>query len=509
MGGFALGLGGSIFLFGLLITMLGIGYYSYTKRTSESLEDYLMANRGVGAAILVFSLFATQYSGNTMIGHPARAYRIGFGHLQFPVFMILVVVSYLLFMPRLYVLAKKYRYITVTDYLMDRYSCRSLNFMASLLMLWGIFIQFIEQMQATGTLFQGVGGGHTPYWVGVVFLGAVVLVYVMFGGMRGAVLVQAMQGFVMLLGVFLFVGYVLANFGSLGHAVSVVAATAPQKIFIPHDPKAILGWFSTLLLMGLGASLYASSIQQLFVAANEKTLKASLARMALFPLMMPLLLVFIGIIGAAAFPGLGTMESEQVVPLMIGTMMKHSVVSYWAMVIVFSAIIMATLSTASGVLISITSILVKDFYKGFINQQASDQRATLVARLTNIVAIIIGMLLVLKPSATLWRLMEIKFEGLVQVAPAIILGLYWPRANKISISTGLVVGSIIAIGLNLSGNPTFLGVHAGMWGLIANVLCVVVLSYAVPVTEEARAYEARFRSLFRTNAKPVPGTAGR
>lgn len=487
MGNFGIGTGGMIFLIAVILFMLYLGYYSFRRRTGETMQDYFLANHGMGAIILAFSLYATQYSGNSMIGYSARAYRIGFSQLVYPIFMVMVVVSYLLFVPRLYVLARKYNYITVTDYLNDRYGSKAVNLVCSIFLFWGIFVQFIEQLQASGTLFEGVSP-NTPYWVGVVFLGAFVAIYVVIGGMRGAMIVQALQGFFMIFGIaFLFI-FAWAYFGSPAHAVTTLMASEPAKVLPPAKSSDILNWLSTAILVGVGASMYVSSIQQLYSSKNEKSLKHSLKRMSILTLITPTLLVFIGLIGAAAFPGLNDMESEQIVPIMLSNIMQKSTFAYWAMTISFTGIIMATLSTASGVLISITSMVIQDFYKGFVNPNVSDKKATIIARWFNIVVLLVGILMVLRPSTTIWRLTEIKFEGLVQVAPAIILGLYWKNVSKKSILCGIISGGVLSIVMTLSGYAKFLGIHAGIWGLLLNFFVVTVLSMIVHPTQQDLEY---------------------
>jgi len=167
-----------------LVVMLYVGWYSYKKRQAESMEDYFLASRTLGTLVVALSLFATQYSGNSMIGYTARAYRIGFQQLVFPVFMVMIPVGYMLFIPRLYVLANKRKYITLLDFLEDRFQSKVLCFVAGIFLFWGIYVQFVEQLQASGTLFAGLGS-NIPYWSGVVILGLIIAVYVAVGGMRG------------------------------------------------------------------------------------------------------------------------------------------------------------------------------------------------------------------------------------------------------------------------------------------------------------------------------------
>ncbi|MDA2920722.1 hypothetical protein MYX76_14740 [Desulfobacterota bacterium AH_259_B03_O07] len=83
---------------------------------------------------------------------------------------------------------------------------------------------------------------------------------------------------------------------------------------------------------------------------------------------------------------------------------------------------------------------------------------------------------------TIWRLMEIKLEILCQLAPAIFLGLHIKSLRSSAVFLGLIVGTAVAIGimladisgLQISSKPW--GFHAGIWGLIANLSVIVVVS---------------------------------
>jgi len=154
-----------------LVILLCVGWYSFKKKQSESMEDYFLASRTVGPMVVALSLFATQYSGNSMIGYTARAYRIGFQQLVFPIFMVMIPVAYMLFIPRLYVLAHKRKYMTLLDFLEDRFRSKTLCLIAGIFLFWGIYVQFLEQLQASGTLFAGLG----PHIIGNPFGGALSL----------------------------------------------------------------------------------------------------------------------------------------------------------------------------------------------------------------------------------------------------------------------------------------------------------------------------------------------
>ena len=82
---------------------------------------------------------------------------------------------------------------------------------------------------------------------------------------------------------------------------------------------------------------------------------------------------------------------------------------------------------------------------------------------------------------TIWRLLEIKLELLIQIAPPIFLGLFNNQIKAKSIFFGMLVGTLFALGVmisnklgvDVSSKPW--GIHAGVWGLLINITTVFVL----------------------------------
>ena len=70
---------GALIAVGLyLVSMIGVGYYARSKRQGNSMADFYLAGRSLGLLVLFLTLYATQYSGNTLFGYTGKTYRIGF-----------------------------------------------------------------------------------------------------------------------------------------------------------------------------------------------------------------------------------------------------------------------------------------------------------------------------------------------------------------------------------------------------------------------------------------------
>ena len=81
------------------------------------------------------------------------------------------------------------------------------------------------------------------------------------------------------------------------------------------------------------------------------------------------------------------------------------------------------------------------------------------------------------PRMTLWGLLELKMEILVQVSPVFILGAMWERLDGRAAFYGMLVGALLASGFALGGVGGFGGFHAGLVAWAVNVAICVGLSF--------------------------------
>ena len=72
MSGMVFGPGALIAVGLYLVSMIGVGWIARTRRQSNSMADFYLAGRSMGLAVLFLTLYATQYSGNTLFGYTGK-----------------------------------------------------------------------------------------------------------------------------------------------------------------------------------------------------------------------------------------------------------------------------------------------------------------------------------------------------------------------------------------------------------------------------------------------------
>ena len=106
-----------LFIAAYLLSLIGVGFVARNFRRADTLSDFYLAGRGFGFFVLVMTLFATQYSGNTFFGFTGATYRIGFPWIMSMHFMTAIVIVYLTFAPRLHALSAQHGFVTPPDFI--------------------------------------------------------------------------------------------------------------------------------------------------------------------------------------------------------------------------------------------------------------------------------------------------------------------------------------------------------------------------------------------------------
>jgi Na+/proline symporter len=177
-------------------------------------------------------------------------------------------------------------------------------------------------------------------------------------------------------------------------------------------------------------------------------------------------------------------DTDQVLARLCGLIMQDSFLGYWLVAIIIAAALAALMSTADSALLSISSMFTRDIYHAHFRPQSTEEELTLVGKACSWGFIIVLVLIAIGTEKTLVRLLELKFEVLIQIVPCFFLGLYWPRLSSRVVLTGLLAGLAVALGLTWAGQPKVWGFHAGVVGLGLNFVICLLGNAWFPVVED-------------------------
>ncbi len=475
------GPGGLALIAAYILSLLIVGWLGMRARQENSMKDFYLAGRGFGFVVLVLTLYATQYSGNTLFGFTGKTYRIGYAWVMSVHFMTAIIVFYLLFAPELHRLARRKGFITPTDFLTDRFNSKTINLIASVVMIVALSNYLLAQLMAMGRALEGLTRlpPASAYLYGVVMLALIMVIYETMGGLRAVAWTDMIQGLMLLVGFGVLLVLIFQKYGLPGESARMILASEGDRAkILPPSAARCREWFSFIFLVGIGGALYPQAIQRIYAADSAAALRRSFVVMAFIPFTTAMVAVFVGITALANYPQLlEGASSDRVLTVILSDIQQASVFGYWLVVILFGAILAAVMSTADSALLSISSMLTKDLYAGFIKPDASEAELMRLGKLLS--WLLLGILVVLAirlRDATLIKLLVIKFEILIQLAPAFMLGIRWRRLHASAVLAGLLAGIAVAASLALTGHGKVAGIHAGIVGLVVNLVIAVTVS---------------------------------
>ena len=368
--------GGMIYMGLYLFSLIGIGLAGRFARKENTMADFYLAGRGMGVFVLFLTLYATQYSGNTLIGFTGQAYREGFTALVTVTFMTVIIGAYLIFAPKLYRLSKEHNYITVGDFIQHRFQSTTLTVTITVIAIIALGNYILTNLKAIGFIIVAATGGQVSFAQGIIVLSLIMVIYETLGGMRSVAWTDMIQGVLLLFGVFFIFITIQSEYGGLAKMSEQIKNIRPD-FWQPPDWEGKRLWLSTIIIVFFGISVYPHAIQRIYAARDERTLRRSFQIMIFMPLVTTLFMIIVGIVGAAQIPGLDRQGSEQITLLLLNDLAQKIPAISWLLVIFLSAAVAAIMSTVDSALLAISSMVTQDLY-GKVKPGSSQSHLTWV-----------------------------------------------------------------------------------------------------------------------------------
>jgi Na+/proline symporter len=466
---------GVVALAAYLLVVIAVAEVARRARVDRSPADHFLAGRELGVLVLFLTLYSTAYSGNSLLGYPGAAYRQGFAFVMATGFMLSIMVVFHALAPRLRPVAVSRGFITPGDWIRHRFgeggAARALLLCVGVLMSLALANFLLAQLKAMGHVTNRVTGGAIPYEWGVIGLAGLVLVYETLGGMRAVAWTDAFQGVLMLLGLAALLAWLLSDAGGLRAVTRDVAQARPQAVAVP-DAATTANWFSSIALLGLASVIYPQAIQRIYAARSARALQRSFALMSFMPLVTTLVVTLIGVAAIPRLPGVVGVGTDEVMPRLLASWAAEGPGAAFLAVVVFIGALAAIMSTADSCLLSLGSLLARDL----LGRDAREAATTRTGKLLAALLVLAAVPLALRRELTLWRLIELKMELLIQCVPAFLIAIHWRRLSAGAALAGLLLGSAFAVGLTLAEVPRLYGVHVGVLGCALNAAVAVLLS---------------------------------
>ncbi|WML46460.1 sodium:solute symporter [Neobacillus sp. PS3-40] len=453
----------------IVLFVVGIGFFvGRSKESRSSVEEWSVGGRRLGSLFVWFLIGADIYTAYTFLGLTSSAYAGGSIAFFATPYVVLAYPLAYFFLPKIWKVGSVHKFTTLADYIKARFDSKLFSLLVAIdgvLML----IPYIDlQLAGIQDTFRVAGTGYINITFVVIVSFLLVAFYTFFSGIKAptytAILKDILVWVIML---YMVVSIPIIHFGSWGNMMQKTIDTAPQMITIPSTGVKGMLWFSTAaLISALALFMWPHTITGVFSSKSGDSLRKNAIVLPFYNIVL-MLVTFLGITAFLVIPK-GTDPRFAFLELIRmsygGTMQGFA----------YSTIALASLVPCSIMAIGASSLFANNIYRDFINPKASPKRMTMVTRYMVFVVIGLALLFGLLFPNALISLQLMGVSGIVQTFPAVVFSLFWRNLSKEAAISGFIAGMVVIIFL-YSTHMSY-GAYEGFWGLIVNIVVLLVLN---------------------------------
>lgn len=474
-----------------LVTVIGFVASRWRRANLAKLDEWGLGGRRFGTIISWFLLGGDLYTAYTLIAVPALVFGAGaLGFFAVPYTLIIFPFVFVVF-PRLWQVSQRHGFVTGSDFVRARFGSPTL---ATLVALTGILatmpyiaLQLVGIEVAIGAL--GIGGegwlGEVPLIVAFVILAA----YTYHSGLRAPALIAVVKDLLIYITVIAAVVVIPTKLGGYDH---IFASIPKDKLLLA--PDMVAPYITLALGSALALFLYPHALTGVLSTGGSRTLKRNMALLPAYSIVLGLIallgyMAFVsGVKGNPAFEqGFDNFGNNFVVPALFLRWFPD-----WFVGVAMAAIAIGALVPAAIMSIAAANLFSRNLYREYLRPDCEPGREAQVAKIVSLVVKLGALLFILfLPVQYAIQLQLLGGVWIIQILPAVILGLYTRKLHSRALMAGWLVGMVSGTwmfvsqhfhvifplhvgGLELSG-------YAAFYALILNIIVTVGLSALAPV----------------------------
>ena len=468
----------------VLVLYLGImafiGWYAGHK--TNNIGDFFVLSGKAGVVVSGIAYFSTQFSMGTFLGTPGTIYGVGYAGMAIsvPGAVFCMILPALLIGRKLITLGHKYGFLTMADYLTDRYHSKNMSGVLGVMMLFFLVPMMGAQIIGAGVIVHVFTG--LPEWVGVVGMGIIVILYCMSGGMKGAMMTDVIQGSLMIAtAVVTFIVSIVmgGGFSNINHTLQ----SMNEAYLTFPGANGYMPWtyyVSNIVLWSFFTMGQPHLFTKFFAMKDHKTMFKAILLGTAGMFFSATLIEWAGVNGIASIQNIE--KADQIIPMILQRGMNPFLAS-----IFIAGIVAAGMSTIDGILVTTTGAVTRDIYQKIINKDATDET---VMKLSKVVTVIIGIIVicfgVFQPGS-IFEINLFAFSGMAIFVVPILFGIYWKKATAKGAIASVIVGiiSLLLFTLNPSVKALAMGFHALFpTTIIASIVMIVVSKFTETPPQE-------------------------
>ncbi len=458
-----------VFVLYIALTLI-IGYYGSTR--TKTAKDYYFASHSVGPWAIALAYGATCYSATLIIGYGGFAYKYGSSLLWIAATNLLIM-TYLAWV----VLGKRVRKMqenlgsyTVMELLAQRYQTTLVRPILAVVVMFSMIAYSTAVFMGTARLFEGLFSLQFEY--ALIIIALIIGFYITIGGIVSTIYTNFLQGAVMLFGMLVLMVGVLHTVG-FSSGYEALAKEGIQYVTMPGDTT---WWFliSLCLVTSLMPWGMPQVITMLYAAKNVRAIRLAVPIVTVWSFIILYAVYFSGPM-ARVILGSGIKNSDLVMPTLF-----RAVLPALGIGVVLSAVMAASMSTASATTLQASFALSRDLLQPILPKKVSDENILFISKLSTILMVFIAFILAYLQIGRIGDIFNVgAAASCAAFVPPLVCGLFWKRGTSKAIIWNTVLGFTTVIVWTLTfglKGEGFYGVHAIIPGQIVGWITFVVVS---------------------------------
>ena len=443
-----------------LLATLYLGYRGW-KSTKDS-EGYMVAGRTTHPYIMAMSYGATFISTSAIVGFGGTAGLFGMGLLWLTLLNIFVGIflAFIVYGKRTRKIGHNLNAMTFPELLGKRFDSKFIQIFSGIVIFLGmplyasvVLIGAARFMETTLAI---------DYKVALLIYAVIIAVYVFWGGLRGVMYTDAMQGTVMFVGMAILLIMTYSHLGGITaahQALTNLAHLVPAKLVAQGHtgwtsmPTFGSTWWWTLvstIVMGVGIGVLAMPqlVVRFMTVKSNRELNRGVLIGGIFILAMTGVAFVVGSLSNVFFyqtqgnisVNIAKGNVDSIIPLYI-----NAATPEWFVYLFMLTLLAAAMSTSSSQFHAQGTAIGRDIYETITKKKGSG--SILITRMGIMIAIVIALILgYILPENIIARGTAI-FFGLCAAAflPMYTSALYWKGATKAGAVAGLVTGTFVTV----------------------------------------------------------------
>ena len=406
-----------------ILAQLAIGVF--VSRKIETEADYLVGGRSFGPMLAGFSVFATWFGAETCIGAAGAVYERGLaGGSADPFgYALCVILTGLIFAVPLW----RLKLTTLADLFRLRFD-KSVERLAVLLIVPTSLFWAAAQIRAFGQVLSSASGYEVEAML--TFAAVVVIAYTMFGGILADAWTDVVQGIALTIGLLVLVFMVIRTEG-LEPLTSL-----PAGSFNPlgSEPRPFLEIVEEWAVPVVGSMVAAELVARMLASRSAAVARNATVVGGVAYLMIGLMPVALGLVGASLLPGLE--EPEQILPALAQTYLPT------ALYVIFAGgLVSAILSTVDSALL-MASALVSHNVIVQLRPGLSEKAKVRTARAGVAIFGVVAYLMALRAERVYELVEEASSFGSAGIVTVVTFGLFTRIGGTASALAALIAGVV-------------------------------------------------------------------